>query len=38
MNRPDEEREIAPKWIEDKQILATARLEDPAESVKYAAE
>jgi hypothetical protein len=28
MNRPDEEREIAPKWIEGKQILAPARLED----------
>jgi NADPH-dependent 2,4-dienoyl-CoA reductase/sulfur reductase-like enzyme len=38
MNRPDEEREIAPKWIEGKQTVVSARLEDPTQSVKYAAE
>lgn len=38
MNRPDEEREIAPKWIEGKRILTPARLEDPTQSVTYAAE
>jgi NADPH-dependent 2,4-dienoyl-CoA reductase/sulfur reductase-like enzyme len=29
MNRPDEEREAAPKWIEDKQMISAERLKNP---------
>ena len=29
MNRPDEERELAPKWIEAKQGLSAEKLQDP---------
>lgn len=29
MNRPDEEREAAPRWIEEKRSLSAARLKDP---------
>jgi hypothetical protein len=28
MSRPDEERELAPKWIEAKQKVSAARLAD----------
>jgi NADPH-dependent 2,4-dienoyl-CoA reductase/sulfur reductase-like enzyme len=28
MNRPDEEREAAPKWIEEKRVVSTAKLKD----------
>jgi NADPH-dependent 2,4-dienoyl-CoA reductase/sulfur reductase-like enzyme len=30
MNRPDEERELAPEWIRSKQILSAARLREAA--------
>jgi NADPH-dependent 2,4-dienoyl-CoA reductase/sulfur reductase-like enzyme len=30
MNRPDEERELAPEWIRSKQVLSTARLRESA--------
>lgn len=30
MNRPDEERELAPEWIRSKQVLSTARLREAA--------
>jgi NADPH-dependent 2,4-dienoyl-CoA reductase/sulfur reductase-like enzyme len=33
MNRPDEERDIAPKWIELKQRVSSAKLADAAHSV-----
>jgi len=33
MNRPDEERESAPQWIEKKQILSPERLADAGRSV-----
>ena len=36
MNRPDEEREVAPAWIESKQIIAAERLQDQKRSVKEA--
>src|SRR5581483_4944362 len=38
MNRPDEEREAAPKWIEAKQKVNAARLEDASYSFADAAE
>jgi NADPH-dependent 2,4-dienoyl-CoA reductase/sulfur reductase-like enzyme len=38
MNRPDEERELAPKWIESKQTLATAKLQDEARPISGALE
>jgi len=28
MNRPEEEREAAPKWIEEKRVVSTAKLKD----------
>jgi hypothetical protein len=37
MNRPDEERDIAPKWIETKQSVSAAKLQDTSESVLAAA-
>jgi NADPH-dependent 2,4-dienoyl-CoA reductase/sulfur reductase-like enzyme len=33
MNRPDEERELAPKWIEGKQNVAAAKLADPSQAL-----
>jgi NADPH-dependent 2,4-dienoyl-CoA reductase/sulfur reductase-like enzyme len=33
MNRPDEERDVAPRWIESKQTVAASRLEDTSQSV-----
>jgi hypothetical protein len=33
MNRPDEERESAPKWIEAKQNLSSAKLEDASRPI-----
>jgi NADPH-dependent 2,4-dienoyl-CoA reductase/sulfur reductase-like enzyme len=33
MNRPDEEREVAPKWIESKQGVSAKRLADTSNSV-----
>jgi NADPH-dependent 2,4-dienoyl-CoA reductase/sulfur reductase-like enzyme len=38
MNRPDEEREVAPKWIETKQNVSAERLGDAAKSVAQAAD
>jgi NADPH-dependent 2,4-dienoyl-CoA reductase/sulfur reductase-like enzyme len=38
MNRPEEEREVAPKWIESRQEVSAAKLEDTAHSVLEAAE
>jgi NADPH-dependent 2,4-dienoyl-CoA reductase/sulfur reductase-like enzyme len=37
MNRPEEEREIAPKWIELKQSVSAAKLADAAQSILAAA-
>ena len=34
MNRPDEERQVAPEWIEAKQIISAERLKDESRSVK----
>jgi NADPH-dependent 2,4-dienoyl-CoA reductase/sulfur reductase-like enzyme len=38
MNRTDEEREVASKWIEAKQIVASEKLEDPSQPVAAASE
>lgn len=38
MNRPDEERDAAPKWIEAKQTVSAAKLEDTSQSISAAAE
>jgi NADPH-dependent 2,4-dienoyl-CoA reductase/sulfur reductase-like enzyme len=38
MNRPDEERETAPKWIESRQSISAARLADAASSIQDATE
>ena len=38
MNRPDEEREVAPKWIESKQAVSAVKLQDPSQPVSAAAE
>jgi NADPH-dependent 2,4-dienoyl-CoA reductase/sulfur reductase-like enzyme len=38
MNRPDEEREIAPKWIEARQTVSAARLQDASQPILAAAE
>jgi len=38
MNRPDEERELAPKWIETKQSVSGAKLSDAARSISAAVE
>jgi NADPH-dependent 2,4-dienoyl-CoA reductase/sulfur reductase-like enzyme len=37
MNRPDEERGAAPKWIESRQIVSRSRLQDPAQQLLAAA-
>ena len=36
MNRPDEEREAAPKWIESKQSVSASKLGDPLLSIESA--
>ena len=36
MNRPDEERDLAPKWIEAKQKLSTATLRDDSQPLSAA--
>ena len=33
MNRPNEEREAAPLWIEEKRSLSAARLKDPTRPI-----
>ena len=38
MSRPDEERDNAPKWIEAKQALSAAKLEDAARPIAVATE
>ena len=38
MNRPDEERDVAPKWIESKQAVSAERLADASYSVLEASE
>ena len=38
MNRPDEERETAPKWIEGKQSVAGAKLKDASRPISAALE
>lgn len=38
MNRPDEEREIAPKWIEERKEVSAAKLENASQPVSAAAE
>ncbi len=37
MNRPDEERETAPKWIEAKQAVSAAKLNDASRALSEAA-
>jgi NADH dehydrogenase FAD-containing subunit len=37
MNRPDEERDVAPKWIESKQVVSAEKLADASNSVLAAA-
>jgi NADPH-dependent 2,4-dienoyl-CoA reductase/sulfur reductase-like enzyme len=36
MNRPDEERNVAPKWIEARQVVSTAKLADASQSIESA--
>ena len=36
MNRPDEEREVAPKWIESRQTVSPGKLEDASQSISHA--
>ena len=36
MNRPDEEREVAPKWIESRQTVSDGKLEDASQSISQA--
>jgi hypothetical protein len=36
MNRPDEEREAAPQWIEAKQTVSGAKLEDASRPISEA--
>jgi NADPH-dependent 2,4-dienoyl-CoA reductase/sulfur reductase-like enzyme len=38
MNRPDEERDAAPKWIESRQTVSARRLEDASHSIATAVE
>jgi 3-phenylpropionate/trans-cinnamate dioxygenase ferredoxin reductase subunit len=38
MSRPDEERDVAPKWIESKQRVSAARLADASHPIAEAAE
>ena len=37
MNRPDEERNVAPQWIESRQKVSVSRLADPHQSIAKAA-
>lgn len=37
MNRSEEEREVAPKWIESKQAVSDAKLQDASQSISAAA-
>jgi NADPH-dependent 2,4-dienoyl-CoA reductase/sulfur reductase-like enzyme len=36
MNRPDEERNVAPKWIESKQTVSVAKLKDASQPIEAA--
>ena len=36
MNRPDEERDVAPKWIESRQTVSAEKLEDASKSISMA--
>jgi NADPH-dependent 2,4-dienoyl-CoA reductase/sulfur reductase-like enzyme len=36
MNRPDEERDAAPKWIETRQMVSAGRLKDPSQPIEAA--
>lgn len=38
MNRPEEERDVAPKWIEARQRVSTARLRDASKPIAEAGE
>jgi len=38
MSRPDDEREVAPKWIEAKQTLSASKLEDASRPISEALE
>jgi len=38
MNRPDEERDVAPKWIETQQAVSGARLQDASRPISAALE
>jgi hypothetical protein len=38
MKRPEEERDIAPKWIEARQRVSAARLDDTSRPIEDAAE
>jgi len=38
MNRPDEERDAAPKWIEGRQQVSAAKLENASQSISTAVE
>ena len=38
MNRPDEERQVAPEWIKSRQIVSSRRLSDHAIGIQNAAE
>jgi hypothetical protein len=38
MNRPEEERDVAPKWIQNKQAVSGAKLQDTSRSVSAALE
>jgi NADPH-dependent 2,4-dienoyl-CoA reductase/sulfur reductase-like enzyme len=38
MNRPDDERDVAPKWIEAKQTLSASKLEDASRTISGALE
>src|SRR5262249_30243211 len=37
MNRPDEERNLAPQWIESGPTVAAAKLADPSQQITAAA-
>jgi len=36
MNRPDEERDVAPKWIEARQVVSPGKLADSSQSIETA--
>jgi NADPH-dependent 2,4-dienoyl-CoA reductase/sulfur reductase-like enzyme len=38
MNRPEEEREVAPKWVESRERVSSTRLADASRSIADAAE